>query len=118
MAKTGKYGEINTTDTNTMGYCVIKLFSESYTLQEYTTCDGQIVTAGELVVKVQHMKCMKDNTEWYWGKTQQQKKIIVPTHTIVHTCIYVIEVTEVKKQLRMYAAETNNTRLYKCILCI
>ena len=31
--QTGKYGAINTTYITTMGYYVIKLFSEAYTLQ-------------------------------------------------------------------------------------
>ena len=46
LVKTGKYGAINTTDTTTMGYCVIKFMSEKFTLQQETMCDGQISTAG------------------------------------------------------------------------
>ena len=34
LAQTGKYGAINTKDTTTMGYYVIKLISEAYTSQE------------------------------------------------------------------------------------
>ena len=33
LVQTGKYGAINTIDTNTMGYYFIKLLSENYTLQ-------------------------------------------------------------------------------------
>ena len=32
-----------------MGYYVIKFVSEAYTLQEYTTCDVKISTAGEFL---------------------------------------------------------------------
>ena len=41
-----------------MGYYVIKLLSGYYTLQEETTCDGKISTAGELFFKAQYMCCM------------------------------------------------------------
>ena len=43
LAKTGKYVDINTTYTTTMGNCVIRLLSESYTLQEYITWDEKKV---------------------------------------------------------------------------
>ena len=79
LSQTGKYGAINTTDTTTMGYCVLKFMSESYTLEEETTCYGKISTTGGLDVKVQYMNCMKDNTKWYWEKSQQQNNIIVTT---------------------------------------
>ena len=42
-----------------MGYYVIKFVSEEYTLQYYTTCDGKIISDGELVVKEQYLSCMK-----------------------------------------------------------
>ena len=46
LFQSGKYGVINTTDTSTMGYYVIKFFSETCTLQEDTTFNGQIISAG------------------------------------------------------------------------
>ena len=70
-----------------MGYYVVKLFSEAYTLQEDTTCGGQIITAGELVVKAQYMKFMQDNQKWCWEQKQQQNNINVTTSTIVHTSL-------------------------------
>ena len=39
----GNYGAINKTDTTKMVYYVIKIFSEVYTLQEDTACDGKIL---------------------------------------------------------------------------
>ena len=39
LVKTLQYGTINTTDTTTMELYVIKNLSESYILQEDTTCD-------------------------------------------------------------------------------
>ena len=62
LVQSGNYGAMNTTDTSTMGYCVIKFVSEAYTLQEETTCDGQIISAGELVFKSQYLSCMNGKT--------------------------------------------------------
>ena len=39
LVQTVQYGTINTTDTTTMELYVIKKLSESYILQEDTTCD-------------------------------------------------------------------------------
>ena len=80
-----------------MGYYVIKIIYEDYTLQEETTCDGQISTAGELVVKSKYMNYMQDNKKLYWEKLPQQNNTIVPTRKIVHPCLDVMTVTEVKK---------------------
>ena len=49
-----KYCAINTTDTSTNRFYVIIFTSEAYTLQDNTTIDWQIITAGELVVKAQY----------------------------------------------------------------
>ena len=49
LVKYDKYGDINTADTTTNGYSVIKFISEAYTLQHNTTIDGNIITVGELV---------------------------------------------------------------------
>ena len=51
LVKSGKYVAINTSDTTTNVFYVIKLISEAYTLQNNTKIDGQIISAGELVVK-------------------------------------------------------------------
>ena len=51
LVESGKYVAINTTDTTTNGIYVIIFTPEAYTLQNNTTIDGKIITAGELVVK-------------------------------------------------------------------
>ena len=51
LVQIGKYGDINTTDTTTMGYYVLNFWSEAYTPQEDTTCDGKISTSIEIIVK-------------------------------------------------------------------
>ena len=55
LVESVKYGSINTTDKETNGFYVIMFTSEAYTLQDKTTMDGQIITAGELVVKAQYL---------------------------------------------------------------
>ena len=68
----GKYGSINTTETITNGFYFIMFISEAYTLQDNTTIDGKIITAGELVVKAQYICSMKVDTNWYWNQHPQQ----------------------------------------------
>ena len=41
----GKYGAINTANTTTMGYNVLKYASENFTLHEYITTDVQVIKA-------------------------------------------------------------------------
>ena len=40
------------------GLYVIKFISEAYTLQNNTTIDGKVISAGELVVKAQYLCSM------------------------------------------------------------
>ena len=65
LFESGKYGAINTTDTSTNGFYVIMFTSGAYTLQENTTIDGQIITAGELVVKAQYLCYIQVNNNLY-----------------------------------------------------
>ena len=46
LVKSGTYGAINTIETSTNAYYVIMFTSGAYTLQENTTIDGKIITAG------------------------------------------------------------------------
>ena len=59
LVQSVNYCAINTTDTLTMGYYVIKLVSEAYTLQYDTIFDGKISSAGEIVAKAQYLRCMQ-----------------------------------------------------------
>ena len=59
LIKSGKFGNMNKKDTSTMGYYVIKFFSEAYTLQEDITCDGKIISAVELVVGSKYLSCVQ-----------------------------------------------------------
>ena len=59
LVQNGRYGAMNTTDTSTMRYYVIKFVSETYILQEDTTCNGKIISSGEIVVKTQYLSCIQ-----------------------------------------------------------
>ena len=67
-----------------MVFCGIMFTSGAYTLQENTTIDGQIITAGELVVKAQYLCSMQVYTNWYWNQQPKHHVITVPTRSIIH----------------------------------
>ena len=69
LVQSGMYGAINTDQTTTDVFYVIQLIPEAYTLQNSTTIDGQVISAGELVVKAQSLCSMQENTNWYWETT-------------------------------------------------
>ena len=92
LVKSGKYGAINTTDTSKNGFHVNIFTSEAYTLQNNTTIDGQVTTAGELVVKAQYLCPMQEINNWYWDQHPQQKVITVTTRTILHPRLDVIAI--------------------------
>ena len=48
LAKSGKYGAINTVDTMAIGYYVVKNVSENLPLQEDITTEGKVSKASEL----------------------------------------------------------------------
>ena len=66
LFQSGNYGAINTTDTPTMGYHVIKFVSKDYTLQDDTTFDVKRSSSFEVVLKAQFIRCMTERTKWYW----------------------------------------------------
>ena len=48
LFESGKYGSINKTDTTTNGFYIIMFTSEAYKLQDNTTIDVKIITAGDV----------------------------------------------------------------------
>ena len=68
--------------------------SGAYKLQENTTIDGQIITAGELVVKAQYLCSMQVDTNWYCNQQPIHHVITVPTRTILHPQLEVNAVTD------------------------
>ena len=55
--------------------------------------DGQIITAGESVVRSQYLSSMQVDTNWYWNQHPQQHVVTVPTRTIIHPRLEVNSVT-------------------------
>ena len=55
LVQSGKYGVINTVDTTTNRFYVIKFLSEAYTLQNNTKIDGKFISGGGLVDKSQYL---------------------------------------------------------------
>ena len=84
LVEPGKYGAINTTEMTNNGFYVIMFKSEAYKLHDNTTIDGQIITAGELVVKEKYLCSMQVDTNWYWNQHPQHHVTTVPTRTIIH----------------------------------
>ena len=65
LFQSGKYGAINTTDTETYGFYVIIFKSEAYTFQDNTTIDGKIINACELVSKALYHCFLQESTNWF-----------------------------------------------------
>ena len=65
----------------------------AYTLKENTTIDGQIITAGKLVVKAKYLCSMQIDTNWYWNQQPKKHVITVPTLTILNPQLEVNAVT-------------------------
>ena len=78
LVQSGKYEAINTTDTSTIIYYAISFVSETYTLQEDTTCDKKIFSSQELILKAQYLIFIQENTNWYWEHKKNQQVIISP----------------------------------------
>ena len=66
LVKNGKYDMINTADTTTMEYYVIKFLSEPYRLQDEKTVDKQVTKSCGIIVKAEYLSTIKASTNWYW----------------------------------------------------
>ena len=84
LVESVQYGAINKTDIVTNRFYVIMFIPEAYILQDNTTTDRQIITAGKLVVKAQYLCSVQVDTNWYWNQHTQQHVLTVPTRTIIH----------------------------------
>ena len=65
LAQPSNYGTMNKTDYKTMGYYMVNYLLYIYTLQEETTCCGEISTCGAQMVKYQYLSYMKKKIKWY-----------------------------------------------------
>ena len=55
---------------------------------------------------------MQENTNWYWKEQSLQHNIIVPTHRVIHPCLDVVRITDVKEISRTVC---NRTQVRKSI---
>ena len=58
LIQSGINGSVNTAGNTSNGFYVIQFISESYTLQNNTKIDVQVISAGELVVKAKYLCSM------------------------------------------------------------
>ena len=73
---------------------MILFTSGAYTLQENTTIDGRIITAGESVAKAQYICYIHVDTNWYWNQQPKHHVTTVPTRTLLHPQLELNSVTE------------------------
>ena len=96
LVKSGMYGAINTDDTTTNRFYVIQFISEAYTIQNNATIDGQIISAGELVIKEKYLCSMQENYNWYWKQQPLKQTIIVSTYAILHPRLDIVRIKYVQ----------------------
>ena len=65
-------------------------------IQINTTNDGQVISAGELVVKEQYICSKQEKKNWYRKHQSLQQDIMIPTRTILHPCLDVITIIYVQ----------------------
>ena len=68
LVESGNNESLKTTDRASSVFYVIMLTLEAYKIQDNTTIDVQLITAGGLVVKSQYLWYIQVNTNWYWNK--------------------------------------------------
>ena len=78
---------------------------------------GQVISAGELVVKEQYLCSMQENTNWYWKQQPLQQTIIFPTRTILHPRLDVTTIIyfqDIPKNIcnRIHAKKTHTNTSY------
>ena len=95
LVQNGEYGAINTEDTTTMGYYVVKLLLAPYKLQDDKTVNSQAIKSGELIVKAEYLNIMKFNTNWYGQQLGTKQSVIIATFIIVNPFLYVSNIKDV-----------------------
>ena len=80
-----------------------------------TTIYGQVIYAGEIVVKAQYLCSIEEKTNWYWKQQPLQQTIIFLTRTILHTRLDVIIIRYVKDIPKNICSRNQETNPYKDI---
>ena len=89
LVQYGKYGAINTTYTSKMVYYVITFVSEAYILQDETTCNRKLISAGALVLKAQYIILMQEITIGI-GSRNSRHKLLFFQHEIMYTHVLML----------------------------
>ena len=84
-----KYGDINTKDYKKRAIVLLSL-SNRYTLYMKKIHAIKNCKTGEMDTREYYLRCMQENTKWYWDQKMQHQAIVVPTCTIVHPWIDVM----------------------------
>ena len=112
------FGCINTTGKITNVFYVIRFTSETYTLQDNTTIDGNIITAGELVVKSQYIVYIQLDTNFYWYQHPKHHVIILTTRTIIHPRLEFNAITDIHGIPKGVCNSTKAKKPYQYIICV
>ena len=92
--------------------------SGSYKIQENTTIDGKIITAGALVVKEKYLCSMQIDTNWYWNQQHKKHFITVPTRTILHPQLEVNAVTDFQAIPTSVCTSTQKKAISRQPICL
>ena len=92
--------------------------SESYTLKDNTTIDGQIITSGELLAKAQYLYSMQVDTYFSRDTNPQQHVITVPTRTILHPQLEVNAIAYLQDIPKSVCNRTQAKKPYEGILYV
>ena len=118
FVESGTYGAIITKEKSTNGFYVIMFKTGAYKLQENTTIYGQIITAGELVVKAQYLCSMQIYTNWYWNQQPKHHVITVTIRTIIHPKLEVNTVTDFHEIPTSVCSRTQEKSISRQPICL
>ena len=92
--------------------------SGAYKLQENTSIDGKIITAGELVFNAKYLCSMQIDTNWYWNQQPEHHVITVPTRTIIHPQLEVNAVTDFREIPTSVCSRTQEKSISRQPICL
>ena len=84
-------------------------------LQNNTTIDGQVIYAGEVVVKAKYLCSMQENINLYWEQHPLQQTIIFTTCTIIHPRLDVMIIGYVQYTPKIICSRNHKKKKYKDI---
>ena len=96
LVQPGMYGAINTAENTKIDSMLFNSSQSNIRYRIYSTIDGQVISAGELVAKTQYLCSVQENTDWHWKQQPLQQTIIVTTRTILRPRLDVIIIRDVQ----------------------